>query len=144
LTSNSHLSRIKTELYFRQILGRILRITTSADQQAWLFTFAEPKLVEFANRIAEEIPDLPVIHRPTFNVSLSEVLSLDKDEIMEDCISSKLTSKLEIGSSYKQMPLLSDYHSISTSKNTLGLVSQSFELLGGFREKVVSTFDSPF
>jgi len=139
-----HLSRVKTELYFRQVLGRILRMTTSVDQQAWLFTFAEPKLVEFANRIAEEIPDLPVIFSSPFNVSPSEAISLDKDEVMKDNISPRCTNKLEFGSSYKQKPLQSDSLDTTTSKNIIGLISQSFELLGGFREKVVSTFDSPF
>jgi len=119
-------------------------MTTSVDQQAWLFTFAEPKLVEFANRIAEEIPDLPVIFSSPFNVSPSEAISLDKDEVMKDNISPRCTNKLEFGSSYKQKPLQSDSLDTTTSKNIIGLISQSFELLGGFREKVVSTFDSPF
>ncbi|WP_144211784.1 DEAD/DEAH box helicase [Shewanella donghaensis] len=56
-----HLSRVKTELYFRQILGRILRTTRALDQQAWLFTFAEPKLAEFAHRIELELPDRHVV-----------------------------------------------------------------------------------
>jgi hypothetical protein len=139
-----HLSRVKTELYFRQVLGRILRMTTSVDQQAWLFTFAEPKLVEFANRIAEEIPDLPVIFSPPVNVSPSEAISLDKNEVMKDNISPRDTSKLDVGSSFNKKPLQVDSLEIVTPKNAIGLVSQSFELLGGFREKVVSTFDSPF
>ncbi len=33
-----HLSRIKTELYFRQVLGRVLRVNGSVDQKAWLYT----------------------------------------------------------------------------------------------------------
>jgi hypothetical protein len=139
-----HLSRVKTELYFRQVLGRILRMTTSVDQQAWLFTFAEPKLVEFANRIAEEIPDQPVIFRNPVNVSLSEIVSLDKNEVMKDCISPIGNNKLEFGSSYKQKPLQSNTLDTTRSKNIIGLISQSFEILGGFRDKVVSTFDSPF
>ncbi|MEZ9820899.1 DEAD/DEAH box helicase, partial [Shewanella sp. 10N.286.45.A1] len=48
-----HLSRVKTELYFRQVLGRILRVNKAINQEAWLYTFAAPKLVGFANRIAE-------------------------------------------------------------------------------------------
>lgn len=51
-----HLSRITTELYFRQVLGRILRITEQCGANAWLYTFAEPQLAEFANRVTEEIP----------------------------------------------------------------------------------------
>ncbi len=52
-----HLSRIKTELYFRQVLGRILRVNNSLNQEAWFYTFAEPNFVEFAERIEEDIPN---------------------------------------------------------------------------------------
>lgn len=56
-----HLSRVKTELYFRQVLGRILRISKSLNQEAWLFTLAEEKLSIFANRVDEELPDACVL-----------------------------------------------------------------------------------
>lgn len=46
-----HLSRVKTELYFRQVLGCILRISHAPNQEAWLFTLAEEKLSIFAHRI---------------------------------------------------------------------------------------------
>nr|PME20303.1 diguanylate cyclase [Vibrio cyclitrophicus] len=52
-----HLSNIKTELYFRQILGRILRMTSCPNQEAWLYTFAAPKLIEFAEEVERDIPD---------------------------------------------------------------------------------------
>ncbi len=49
-----HLSSIKTELYFRQVLGRILRITNSLNQEAWLYTIAEERLAKFAERVGDE------------------------------------------------------------------------------------------
>lgn len=52
-----HLSNIKTELYFRQILGRILRITIDENQEAWLYTFAEPTLCQFSEDIEKDIPE---------------------------------------------------------------------------------------
>ncbi|MFV8456438.1 DEAD/DEAH box helicase [Vibrio owensii] len=52
-----HMSSVKTELYFRQVLGRILRVNSSASQQAWLYTFAEQKLIQFAERIEDDIPE---------------------------------------------------------------------------------------
>tara|TARA_R110002072_G_scaffold303068_1_gene492521 strand:- start:5332 stop:6750 length:1419 start_codon:yes stop_codon:yes gene_type:complete len=52
-----HLTRIKTELLFRQILGRILRMTHTVNQEACLFMAAEKTLVEFAYRVAEDIPE---------------------------------------------------------------------------------------
>ncbi|MGR5069408.1 DEAD/DEAH box helicase [Vibrio alfacsensis] len=52
-----HLSAVKTELYFRQVLGRVLRVNSAAPQEAWLFTFAEQSLIEFAERIEQDIPE---------------------------------------------------------------------------------------
>ncbi|WP_305368662.1 DEAD/DEAH box helicase [Photobacterium leiognathi] len=52
-----HLSNIRTELYFRQVLGRILRTTSSLNQEAWLYTFAESNLVRFAEQVEMDIPD---------------------------------------------------------------------------------------
>ncbi|CAK2096286.1 Diguanylate cyclase [Vibrio crassostreae] len=51
-----HMSSVKTELYFRQVLGRILRVNNTINQQAWLFTFAEQSLIEFSERIEQDIP----------------------------------------------------------------------------------------
>lgn len=51
-----HLTNIKTEMHYRQILGRILRITNSVNQEAVMFMLAEPKLIEFANRVGEDVP----------------------------------------------------------------------------------------
>ena len=55
-----HLSAIKTELHFRQVLGRILRVTPANAQKAWLFTFAERNLIGFAERVEQNIPDVCV------------------------------------------------------------------------------------
>ncbi|WP_394153930.1 DEAD/DEAH box helicase [Vibrio maritimus] len=52
-----YLSNIKTELYFRQVLGRILRTTKDMNQEAWLYTFAEAKLLQFAEQVEIDIPD---------------------------------------------------------------------------------------
>lgn len=51
-----HLTNIKTEMHFRQILGRILRRTDAPNQEAFLYMPAEPKLVEYAYRVAQDIP----------------------------------------------------------------------------------------
>jgi superfamily II DNA or RNA helicase len=51
-----HLTNIRTELHYRQILGRILRVTDAKKQEATLFMPAEPRLVEYAYRISEDIP----------------------------------------------------------------------------------------
>ncbi|QIA62274.1 DEAD/DEAH box helicase family protein [Vibrio astriarenae] len=51
-----YLTNVKTELYFRQVLGRILRLTQGSNQEAWFYTFSTPKMVEFAEDIESEIP----------------------------------------------------------------------------------------
>ncbi|MBB1398091.1 DEAD/DEAH box helicase [Pseudoalteromonas sp. SG44-8] len=51
-----NLTNYRTELYFRQILGRILRMTDSVNQDAFMFMPAEPNLIDFAIRVAEDVP----------------------------------------------------------------------------------------
>lgn len=51
-----HLTNIKTEMHFRQILGRILRMTGSMNQEAFMYMPAEPKLLEFAYRVKQDVP----------------------------------------------------------------------------------------
>ncbi|MGF1728731.1 DEAD/DEAH box helicase [Photobacterium kasasachensis] len=55
-----HFSNVKTELYFRQILGRIMRNTDGKRTQAWLYTLAHPQLVEYAHRLQDEVPETRV------------------------------------------------------------------------------------
>jgi superfamily II DNA or RNA helicase len=52
-----YLSRIRTELHYRQVLGRILRKVGPDDDMAWLYVIAEPVLRKFSRRIADDLPD---------------------------------------------------------------------------------------
>jgi superfamily II DNA or RNA helicase len=58
-----HLSRIRTELHFRQVLGRILRRQAGEPSEigGWLYVLAEPTLTEFARRIGEDLPEQNVV-----------------------------------------------------------------------------------
>lgn len=51
-----HLTRVKTELHFRQVLGRILRSTGVFGEEGFLYMPAEPTLIEFSTRIGTDIP----------------------------------------------------------------------------------------
>ncbi len=51
-----HLTNIKTEMHFRQILGRILRMTGSKNQEAVMYMPAEPKLLVYAYRVKQDVP----------------------------------------------------------------------------------------
>lgn len=82
-----YLSRIRTELHFRQVLGRVLRRKGKEDGLAWLYTLAEPKMKEFASRIAEDLPDE---HSVITHVVSGELIgvegcsSLDNDRYLDD------------------------------------------------------------
>ena len=51
-----YLSLITTELYFRQVLGRVLRTQYALTEIGYVIFPAHPRLLEFATRIDEEIP----------------------------------------------------------------------------------------
>ena len=52
-----HLTKVKTELHFRQVLGRILRSNNEIKSEGFLYMPAEPNLIEYATRVAQEIPE---------------------------------------------------------------------------------------
>ena len=52
-----HLSRVKTELHFRQVLGRILRATNQNPEKAYMFILADSRLVHYAHRVADDLPN---------------------------------------------------------------------------------------
>jgi len=63
-----YLSRVRTELYFRQVLGRILRRRSTHDDMAWLYIIYEQQLSKFANRVSEDLPrDLAVVSNLGFD-----------------------------------------------------------------------------
>lgn len=56
------LSKILSEMNYRQVLGRILRKTkpASTTESAWMFSFAEPSLVHHAKQLGVDIPETVV------------------------------------------------------------------------------------
>ncbi len=52
-----NLTDVTTELYFRQILGRILRMTVDQTAIGYMFILAEPDLVGYAERLNQAVPD---------------------------------------------------------------------------------------
>tara|TARA_R110001592_G_scaffold356543_2_gene658673 strand:- start:42660 stop:44078 length:1419 start_codon:yes stop_codon:yes gene_type:complete len=132
-----HLTRIKTELSFRQILGRILRITDLSNQEACLFMPAESLLIEYAERIAEDIPENNSIIR--FEYSNSSI-SIDEPE---QTLSGK--PYIEHGAGYKleigQIHELTTVESLSAN-NTPSLLTQTYEatlnVFGQFHQDILA------
>lgn len=56
-----YLSHIRTELYFRQVLGRIIRKTECHSSYAWLYVLNEQNLAKYAYQIAEDLPKYHVL-----------------------------------------------------------------------------------
>src|SRR5690606_24135408 len=58
-----HLSSIRTERHFRQVLGSILRRQAGEPPEVggWLYVLAESSLTEFARRISDDLPEQSVV-----------------------------------------------------------------------------------
>lgn len=78
-----HLSRIKTELYFRQVRGRILRTTTNTKETGYMVILAEDALLSYANRVAEDLP---------MESATLKVISPAQDELTETATSEEYES----------------------------------------------------
>lgn len=105
-----HLTNIKTEMHFRQILGRILRFTSSEDQSAVLFMPAEPTLVEYAYRVDQDVPS-------EVNIVKFERISENfkvKDKKVDEDSSDK---KNEVGESSLSLTLDIDVTSFNENKS---------------------------
>ncbi len=73
-----YLSRIRTELHYRQVLGRVLRRSGETDDQAWLFVLAESTLEGFSERVADDLPeDLAILSRVHATAVETDVFTKD-------------------------------------------------------------------
>jgi len=127
-----HLSRIKTELYFRQILGRILRITQTSNEKAWLYTFSEPSLSEFAHQLNQEVPNQNLLKNGYFSptdTSNKKIRShaLNDHENKDDT----------------EEPLISFFDQAENSAN-IKQHTAYLDIIGNFRQQVIANFESPF
>ncbi len=127
-----HMSSVKTELYFRQVLGRILRINDSPNQEAWLYTFAEESLIGFAERIEQDIPDSCMYIKQENNV----LSAIDEKHSPSSTVSESVQSNRP------QLGLLS-WGEVSDviNSNNAGLTLALDELrLGQFKQRVIAAF----
>ena len=82
-----HLTRVKTELYFRQVLGRILRVGGDNSKPAYLYIPAEPVLIGYAERIAVDVPNSNTVVTVSINNDKDggqEPLEIDISQPEED------------------------------------------------------------
>lgn len=125
-----HMSSVKTELYFRQVLGRILRVNGAINQQAWLFTFAEQSLIEYAERIEQDIPESCLYAK--WERFVEAEADTKRNRLGEKGL---LEEREEIGSK------LVWNSTTSSTENVDGALGAFDELrLGAFRQRVISAF----
>ncbi|KJF96284.1 hypothetical protein UB39_02900, partial [Photobacterium angustum] len=107
-------------------------VTNSVNQDAWLYTFAESNLVEFAERIEQDIPE--------------SCLYIDVAESVKDIISSTKVKAPEITTTTDSVcsSILIDWEDevSNSSNNSSEMIYQEFERikLGHYRERVIAAF----
>lgn len=127
-----HMSSVKTELYFRQVLGRILRVNNTINQQAWLFTFAEQSLIEFSERVEQDIPESRLY------VSMGKPIETEFSGR-----GNSLSVALPLESPKGGRTKVSWESSIDSSNSLYGTLGTFDELrLGAFKQRVISAFSS--
>lgn len=136
-----HLSLIKTEMHFRQVFGRILRITGSTQETGWLFILAEPTLAKYANQLDQEIPHDRVVSYQTANIPFDFEEALP-DSNLEEPPSNQI--ELNIDSKHAQTELEPEYSSNNPHSTNQYRQQITFDLIGNFRMQVISAFESSF
>ena len=129
-----HLSRICTELHFRQVLGRILRKRPKdTHPQATLIVPAHPELSEFAAFLKAEIPEhVSVVWRKKKGDSLITSVSPSDDTLKPDP-ETRLTSQVTEGSNLTESQ--STTNTGATSKALIALTSY-----GKFEKEVITNY----
>jgi superfamily II DNA or RNA helicase len=135
-----HLTRIKTELHFRQILGRILRVNHSENQEAFLFMPAESTLIGYAHRVAEDIPEQSAIVR--FEKSASNFAITDPENGMNSEKWVDFDESLNFGE-YEPRDLTD-----GLTYGRASLLTQTYEatlnVFGRFKQDILALSISPF
>ncbi|MFM2608102.1 DEAD/DEAH box helicase family protein [Vibrio chagasii] len=129
-----HLSNVKTELYFRQVIGRILRVNRGQNQEAWLYTFAEPNLVKYAHRLAQEIPEHNVVLHKHIDLSSSKKHEPrpSTDIRHDDSLDMHRFGVLRTTKEEQKSASLMSQHMESNQKY--------FDIVGDFRQQIVDVF----
>ena len=108
-----YLSLVTTELYFRQVLGRVLRAQHDKREVGYLITPAHPRLLEFAGRVADDVPHSIVLH--SSDESKNKVY-LNSDKIEDyhsnsESVKASRSVNLEVAREHPNEPLLNWYSS---------------------------------
>ena len=132
-----HLSNVKTELYFRQVLGRILRINQGRNQEAWLYTFAEPNLVKYAHRVDEEIPKHKVVFREHIDASDSMI---QKKHEPQSLTGTRQYDSLDMNRWEALRTTQKEQKAGNIKSQNPEYNNHYFDIVGDFRQQIVDVF----
>ena len=138
-----HLTNIKTEMHFRQILGRILRITGSKSQEAIMYMPAEPKLLEYAYRVKQDVPfeaDVVKFEKMTNQVedntddAASDVVTFDKT------IKIKAKSELEFSGfdNLSERPVFEEAYDVVEEHFLTSSYEKVVNIFGRFQQEAIA------
>lgn len=136
-----HLSTVRTELYFRQILGRVLRKISGIDNEfGYLITFAEESLLTYAERILQEVPESEVRLKPK-DYEKPEPEPTQGNALVDipttESANNDKQPETPFGFAESQVE-----HPIDLGNEPKDFLSWSFN--GVFRQKIISVFSQPF
>ncbi len=138
-----HLSRIKTELHFRQVFGRILRAGDSQNEEAYMFMPAEQKLIDYAKRIEEEIPSENAVVRfenSETPISITEPLAELK---LEDKDPHNGCTQTEPEIEDESCPIIV-FQPITTPPRSRPAYDATINVYGQFHHEILAASISPF
>lgn len=138
-----HLTNIKTEMHFRQILGRILRMTNSTNQEAVMYMPAEPKLLEYAYRVKQDVPfEADVVKFEKMRVELDDdsvkdeksSITFDKTRSLDPKIGIKLGGFENIVTSdvFDEVREIADEHYLTASYDKV------VNIFGQFKQEAIA------
>lgn len=139
-----YLSDVKTELYFRQVLGRIIRVTSSNLQHAWLYALNEHTLAKFAQRIDDDLPEHNVISRVVTKFDSPNQTNAQTETTHTKNIEKQYSNLDELITFLESDSPLSlsevDMFDIMSSPQEKRLPTNQLSVSNHFREKIFSMF----
>ncbi len=107
------------------------------NQEAWLYTFAEPNLVTYANRVAEEIPLNNVVFQE--HMPHNGALFPESHNTRTQNYSSVERSSTQISMGESQ-PTYTERKGVTLSNHNPEEQCHYFDVVGDFRQQIVDVF----
>lgn len=123
-----YLSLITTELYFRQVLGRVLRAQQLPVERGYLIIPAHPRLLEYSKRLAADIPHFSVCKSGRNN----EVIPKYSNQLAESDYSTRELGNEKLFESKEVVKVLGN----STGETLNSWYNSTIDSFGRFQEQI--------